>query len=61
MPQKKHRPEIEAYIETCRGKAVSCEQFVAGYKALGLPRTAPTKGRMLYKFLIETGVISKPI
>lgn len=56
-----HRPEIDAYIEACRGHAMSVEDFIIGYRALGLPRTSPAKGRVLYKWLTRTGVIAKKI
>ena len=54
-PTKPHRPEIEAYIKSLWGKTVSEEEFIAGYKALGLPRTQPAKGRGIYKYLVSLG------
>ncbi len=53
------RPRVQAYIFSIQGMTLTQEQFINGYKALGLPRTSPAKGRGLYKFLVEENFITK--
>lgn len=54
-----HRPETVLYLKSLRATTVSLDDFIRGYKKLGLLRTSPSKGRGLYKYLVKVGYFLK--
>lgn len=53
-----HRPETAGLIISMYGEQVSEEEFLAEYKALGIPRTSPAKGKGIYRFLVRGGYLN---
>lgn len=53
----RHRPEVQAFLASVEGMEMDQSSFVARFTELGLPRTAPSKGRRIFDFLVRVGFI----
>lgn len=55
--ERTHRPETTALLLELAGHEMGEAAFILKYKALGLTRMSPAKGRGLYRFLVRKGII----
>lgn len=54
---KGHRQETIGLLKSIENQEISMDEFVGLYKALGIPRTSPAKGRGIYRFIKRVGFI----
>lgn len=54
---KGHRPETVQFLKSIENQEISMDEFVGLYKALGIERTSPAKGRGIYRFIKKVGFI----
>lgn len=54
---KGHREETVNFLRSIAGKQIAMDEFVGFYKALGIARTSPAKGRGIYRFLKRVAFI----
>lgn len=54
---KGHRAETMGLLKSIENQEISMDEFIGLYKALGVPRTSPSKGRGIYRFIKKVGFI----
>lgn len=52
-----HRQETVGLLKSIENQVISMDEFVGRYKALGIARTSPAKGRGIYRFIKKVGFI----